>query len=334
MVQTLTRTLVLLLAAFAATACETAIDPIVGEERPFTIWGVMDIGADTQLVRVFTIDDEPGIDRGATIDAVVSSIDLTTGELREWVHRTRTYDNGDIAHIFWSDFQAVPSHEYRIDVRRSDGAISTATTIVPDVSGVDVTIRTDSGYVPVVVTGDSINVIGVHMRYEATNVPPLDAPEGIPIYPAVFHPVEVSHEGEGARVDDGVWRLEIDMYEDAKAVFADYAENCLINRGSPDVALRRVEVRFVIASRDWSAPSGIFDPDDLVEPNRLSNVENGFGFIGAGEVYRYRWTPSRTVLHQLGYRYRNGPGYPYDYNEDPPWPCFEDEHTSVWDIYF
>lgn len=322
-----------LMMAVLLVGCDTTINPIVGEEKPFTVWGVLDVGADTQRVRVFPIEDYPGIDRGPVIDAAVSSVDLATGERREWKHRRVTYENGNIAHVFWSVFRPEPRHEYRIHVRRSDGQTSSASTIIPDVSGVDISIRTDSGYVPVVVTGDSINVIAAYMRYEATNVPPLDAPEGIPIYPAVFHAVDVSQAGKGDIVDDGgSWKLEIDMYEDTKAVFAEYAQNCLINSDNPNIALRRVELRFVIASVDWAPPNGEFDPDELVEPNRLSNVENGYGFIGAGEMYKHRWTPSSTVRHQLGYRYGDIARTPF--SEDPPFPCFGGGHTSVWDIYF
>jgi hypothetical protein len=200
---------------------------------------------------------------------------------------------------------------------------------VPKVADVDVTIRTDSAFVPVVIRGDSISVIGVGMRYEATNVPPLNAPEGVPLFPAVFHPVEVSYDGKVSRMDDGGWTIMIDMYADAADVFADYAQNCLITKESPDIALRRVELHFVVASAEWAPPGGVFDPDELVEPGRLSNVENGFGFIGAGELMRYRWTPSANIRYDLGFRYERE-----NSSLNPPIPCIDREPVSVWDYYF
>ncbi len=327
----------LLLAASVLIGCETAVDPLVGEERPFTIWGLLNAGADTQAVRVFPIEDEPGIDRPRVIDATVSTTDLTTGERREWTHRAVRYPGGDVGHVFWAAFRAQNGHRYRLEVTRSDGQASRATVTMPD--EIDVTIeRTEtSPKVFAYVRGRIPNLLGVEMRYEATNLPPLNAwPPDRTIHPPVFFPVEVSYQGEGERIDGG-WRFDIDMAEDYEVVRDAYRRNCLITAGAPDIALRRVEFHFIAADSAWNPPGGAFDPDLLVEPGAFSNVENGYGFFGAGEIVAVRWTPTPLVRQHIGYRTeRPCPNQPSPVQAcmEPPVPCFEEDPGGLWDIYF
>jgi hypothetical protein len=220
----LPKCLFILFACGLLIGCETAVDPFVGEERPFTIWGLMNAGADTQRVRVFPIADEPGIDRSGSIDAAVSSIDLTTGERREWVHREITYEDG------------------------------------------------------------------------------------------------------------GVGRQE-----DYEKVRQAYINHCLVTARAPDIALTRVEFHFIAADSAWHPPGGLFDPEVLVELGAFSNVENGYGFFGAGEVVAIRWTPPELLRTHLGYGYsrpcRNDPS-PIQSCMEPPVPCLGDDPTGLWDVYF
>ncbi len=327
----------MLLAAGFMLGCETAVEPHIGEERPFTIWGLMNSGADTQKVRVFSIADSPGVDRSEGIDATVSSMDLTTGERREWSHRAVTYEDGDVGHVFWAPFRAQNGHRYRLDVTRSDGAASTATVTVP--SGVEVTLdeNSTSAKFPVYIRGDAPNLIDVEMRYEATNVPPVNVwPTDRRVHPPVFLPVDVSYQNTGQRIEDG-WRFDIDMQEDFEVVRDVYRKNCLITAGAPDIALSGVEFHFIAADSAWSPPDGTFDPDVLVEPGVFSNVENGYGFFGAGEVVAVRWTPPALLRKHVGYRDTrpcvDDPS-PIQACMEPPVPCMDDETEGFWEIYF
>jgi len=103
-------TFLVVVISFGAFGCEEAVFPVVGEERPYTIWGLFNAGADTQKVRVFEINDHPGFEDDEELDAVVVSTDLTIGETRVWHHRRRVDESGDVRHIFWSAFQAERGH--------------------------------------------------------------------------------------------------------------------------------------------------------------------------------------------------------------------------------
>ncbi|MEX0747572.1 MAG: hypothetical protein WD275_06175 [Rhodothermales bacterium] len=321
------RYFLLLVAVGAGMGCETGVNPIAGEERPYTLWGLFDAGSDTQRVRVFEINDSPGFD-DEDIDAAVVSTDLTTGDRRVWCHRRSVDDDGDARHVFWSPFRAIRGHTYRLEVNRSDGAMSSATATVPEGIEVNLDPNTTEYLLPVTIKGPP-NVIWVEMRYEATNLPPVNVlPQGSLPAPLLFFPVEVSYEGKGTQIDGG-WSYLIDMKEDAEKVRAAYELNCLVTAEHPNIALRRVEFHFVAASEAWVPPGGVFDPEVLVEPGTMSNVDNGYGFFGAGEIFRVRWTPVRSLREFLGYRDDQD-----EYGSDPPRPCIGENPSNIWDLYF
>ncbi|MEX0747571.1 MAG: hypothetical protein WD275_06170, partial [Rhodothermales bacterium] len=267
-----------------------------------------------------------------------SSTNLTTGERLEWRHREVTYEDGDVGHVFWSTFRAPHGHQYRLDVTRSDGAVSTATVTVPAGVEVELDTRSEAARLPVTIKGDAPNILGVGMRYEATNVPPeLVWPEDRRLHPIVVHPVEVSYQGEGSRTAEG-WTFFLNLQKDVEAIRSEYERNCLVTEGNPHIALRRVEFHFVAADEGWRPPGGSFDPEVLVDPGAMSNVDNGYGFFGAGEVVRIRWTPAKSLRDLLGFRTEAGcrdtssPGDPAC--TDPPIPCIGENPESIWEIFF
>ena len=312
--------------------CDSSVHPFVPEERPFTLWGILDAAVDTQFVRVFTIEEQPGIHRPDHPDAVVTSTDLVAGESREWTYRRREYDDGTVGHLYWSPFRPRHGHRYRIDVRRSDGETSTATVTVPP--EVDVTIERSetSPRVTAYVRGEDLNLLDVEMRYEATNVPPANSwPQDLPIHPQVYHPVEVSHQDDGEPFQEGTF-FSFDMAEDFEIVRNEYVGKCLITEGNPHIALRRVEFHLIVADTTWQPPGGQFDPNLLIQPGAFSNVENGYGFIGAGIIHAERWTPSPSVRTLMGYRSEQGcsmfPG-PTPACTQPPIPCLDDHFEGI-----
>ena len=80
-------TLQVVIAVCVLTGCDSSVDPIIGSDLPFTIWGFMNSGADTQYVRVFPITGELITERGDEIDAEVYSTDMTTSERRRWMYK-------------------------------------------------------------------------------------------------------------------------------------------------------------------------------------------------------------------------------------------------------
>ena len=65
--------------------------------------------------------------------------------------------------------------------------------------------------------------------------------------------------------------------------------------------MNRVEISAVVTDVEWVPPDGRFDPDILVEPGTLTNVQGGFGFVSAGYRTKIIWLPSDEVLDVAGF---------------------------------
>ena len=324
--------LALLCGLFAVTAgCDESVDAIVGSDVPFTVWGFLDAAADTQYVRVFEIIDTliPDVERG--IDARVSSMNLTTGERREWTYEAVLFDSLITGHFFWSPFRAQHEHRYRLEVVRSDGEMSGVEVLVPPYVDFEVQADLDNTLVPVQIRGEVPNLVGLRVVYHAVNVPPAQAwPSGTPVAPPVQLPVIVSYDDLVERIPSG-WRFAIDMERDFDIVQRVYRINCLISdpeESAPDVWLRKMQFSALVADSAWAPPGDVFDPNVLSVPGTFSNIENGYGFFGAGMAIGRVWTPSTETSLAAGYDFqRRCTGlFPQNVPEcwNPPVPCMGD----------
>ena len=68
------------------------------------------------------------------------------------------------------------------------------------------------------------------------------------------------------------------------------------------VGVTSMTLDLMVVDNAWDPPENVFDPDVLVQPGTLSNVENGFGFIGAGYRLDLRFRPDNDVLVDAGFR--------------------------------
>ncbi len=281
----------------------------------------MDAGADTQRVRVFSIEDRLGLDRAGPIDATVVSMDLETGERRTWQDKLVAFDDSSTGHVFWSPFRAVFEHRYRLEVRRSDGAEARvavtmpAAVTVPPLSALVVRER-----VPVEIRGKVRNFVSIAVTYDVLTTPPSQPwPPGTVPPPALRFPVTIPYDGEQERIDGG-WVIPVDIREDFKTVQETFIRNCL----TPEVTLRRILLDLLVADEAWRPPGGSFDPDVLVEPGAFSNVENGFGFFGAGYTVSIRWIPTTGVRESAGFTITPPCSFmPEPACVLPPEPCFQ-----------
>ncbi len=309
----------------ALLGCDESVHPYVGDERPFTLWGFMDAGADTQQVRIFTIEERLGLDRSGPIDAVVTSTDLDTGEQRPWHDREVTFADSSVGHVFWAAFRAEFGHRYRLEVASSDGAVSSVEVVVPGPVELLLDRDTDRTTVPATILGSPPRPIKVEVEYDVSTVTPANPwPPGSTYRAGIRFPVALSYTDELDPIEGG-WEMEIDMNGDYSRVQDEFERNCLV----PDlIALRRIELRLLVASEDWDPPGGTFDPDVLVQPGAFSNVENGFGFFGGGFTVSERWTPNIDLLRTIGYTFEAPCAFgPQDIPacQLPPEPCFDKE---------
>jgi len=301
-VQTYVRKTALLscLLALLLPGCDDSFNPFVGEERPFTLWGYLDAGADLQQVRVFSIESRPGTDRAGPIDAVVTSTDLQTGEQRRWTDTEVVYADSSVGHIFRAAFRAEHGHRYRLEVMRSDGATSRVEVTVPPAVEVAIDTDTERTLIPLRILGAPPQLVGVEVVYDTWTVPAANPwPPGTPAGPNHHFPVAVSYTDKLSPMEGG-WQTEIDMVADFPVIEDAFARNCL---ATEVITLRNVELRLLVASEEWEPPGGVFDPEVLSQPGAFSNVENGFGFFGGGFSVRERWVPPLGTLRTVGFSF-------------------------------
>lgn len=326
----------LLVALLLFGGCEEGVDYFKGTDLPYTVWGFMNAGADTQLVRVFPIRDEISFGNTGSIDARVFSTNLTTGEQREWTYQRVEFDSLIEGHVFWSPFRAQHNHRYRLDVVRSDGETSSAEVVVPSKIDFEFDINTSSTIIPVRILGDVPNLIGLRVTYDAVNIPPSTAwPPGTPVAPPVHFPVTISYDKLVRQIDGG-WAMEINLARDFAAIRIAYDVNCLITdyEGSaPDVWLDQMSFSALLGDSTWDAPDGEFNPNVLAVPGALSNVENGYGFFGAGMGIVEGWSPTYEVVRNAGFRAEpRCTGFARDVPEcyNPPIPCVDERPPGIW----
>ena len=308
---------------FLAARCDQSIDPIVGEDRPFTLWGFLDANADTQRVRVFSIEERLGTDRKGPIDAEVFSTRVGSGESIQWTDEEVLFPDSSVGHVFFAPFQAEFEETYQLSVRRSDGATSTVEVTIPPKVRVELVDAPDRIIVPVIIHGKPPSLVGVNVLYDAATIPPANPwPPGTPAVPG--HPLAVTVPyGEPEEVTPNEIIYEVNLRTDFEIVQNTYTLNCL----SPDhIGLRRIKFQFMAADEQWIPPGGSFDPNILVEPGTFSNVENGYGFFGGGYTVSEGWLPTLVVQRAVGFRTTAPcPMTPANIPECqiPPEPCFD-----------
>ena len=286
----------LLLIFITAGGCDSDVNPVLGTEQPFTLFGLFSPQLDTQRVLVFPIESELRLLEADELDARFTSTDLDNNEVRVWADSLIPQENGDINHLFWSSFTAAFDHTYLVEIVDSEGRKSEATVRVPPETEI---VMQDpdliSGVIiPVLIPGDIPNILKVEVRYGFDYR--LTTPG------QKIDNLTISQQDRIQKVDNG-WLIRINLSADYVAI-RDFIQDRLPVDRAYGYELQGMLLRLIVASEDWQPPGGVFDPEVLVQPGTLSNVENGFGFIGAGYRLQENLTPADSVLEAAGFRIR------------------------------
>lgn len=285
---------------FGTAGCEEDPLAVLGTDRAFTVYGVLNPRADTQFVRVFPIAGrlEPG--DGTPLDARVASTDRETGEVREWTQLVRRDASGDYAHLYWAAFRADYGHTYALEVSGSDDRRSSAEVLVPPQAAVvpgPPRPPAEPVVIPVAIQGQvpRLNKLeAVYWVTYATGFGPTGTPELEHVH------VHLSLEGRQRRTSEG-WEILLNL-SSAYDTIAPQIQARDFYQASYGVRLALITVRGVAANEAWAPPDGNFDPLVLVEPDVMTNVENGFGFVGAGYRFDHAWIPDDEVVARAGFR--------------------------------
>ena len=275
--------------------CEESVNTRLEIDRPFSVWGMINPKADTHAVRLFEIENTIRLVRPEPLDAVVTTTLMQTGDRQAWQDSVIQLPDGDYRHVYWAAFEATAGESYRLDVTRSDGATSTALTTVPPPVTLEV-LEANLTSVreviqPLFIHGNPPTMPRIDVEYIVVGF----RPEGsLPI----FNPVTISYTGKPVQKEGG-WLLEIDLLADFSVIFQAFDDHSEISTEIID--LREIDVRIHVGDENWVSPVGVFDAEFLVEPGVFSNVENGFGFFGAGYVESILLRPHVLLLERAGF---------------------------------
>ena len=279
--------LLVALLALTLSACEEDVVAVLGTELPFSMFGVLMPQADTQWVRVFPIEGRLEPAPPGLLDARFTSTDLQTGERRVWNDSLIQEANGQYAHVFWSSFLTPFERAYRLEVERSDGAVSHVEVVVPPFAELEMPARTNLAptLLPVFVRGEVPNLIRIEVIYRYRYRTPLGIEAG---------EATVSYEGKARRIEGG-WAIDVTPQGDLRSIQRLIEQNIRVD---PEIGLKlaKMTLRLIAANAEWDPPGATFDADVLVQPGTLSNVENGFGFVGAGYRLLGTWVPLDTII--------------------------------------
>jgi hypothetical protein len=276
--------------------CEEDVHPFIGTNLPFSVYGLVNPKADTHAVRVFTIDDELRLVSPDPIDAVVSLLHPASGERFFWQDSVIRLPNMDYRHVFWLAEPVIGGERYRLEVERSDGVVTRSEDVtVPLPIAIEI-VPTDEQALstlelPINLIGEPPALPRIELVYDTYSV------NSAGIRQAEL-PVLISYTGQQIRREEGGWSLTITLRDDFRLIARTYAERELPSEFICAVSLR-LDVH--VGNAEWVSPIGVFDENFLVEPGTLNNIENGFGFFGAGFVETVTWLPPQLILLQAGF---------------------------------
>lgn len=118
-----------------AQGCDPAVDVFrPTEQYRFSLFGALDVAADTQAIRVAPIDDTTAIGAPPDLKVTVFLKNLDTGEqvfLRDSLTTLASGQRTIQVHNFWTTHPIHPATSYRVIVQRKDETVTTATTTTP-----------------------------------------------------------------------------------------------------------------------------------------------------------------------------------------------------------
>ena len=274
--------------------CDADVNAVLGTDRIFTLYGVITPQADTQKVLVYPIEGVLRPAQAEPLDAHFTSTDMQSGERRVWRDSLKREANGQYTHIFWSPFRAEYGHTYRLEVERSDGATSRVDAAVPPFSEL-VEQETPEGLpviTPILVNGEVPRLLKVEVTYVFRFKDP-----AAPV--AQTKLVVLSYDDKVERVAGG-WLIPVNLSQDFLTI-----RSRLLLQGTFDrafgIRLTQIILRLIAANEEWNPPDGVFETEVLVQPGTLSNVEDGFGFVGAGYRLERSWLPLPEAIEAAGF---------------------------------
>lgn len=284
--------LAVLLTSLALTGCDEEIVAPPDLQAYYTLWGAFDPTADIQTVRVVPVTDTISTGSAEPLPVTVTSVELETGTEILWRDSVVTFQNGGIGHVFVADFMPRFGSNHVFRVVDDNGTETSALVSVP-------ALLEPIRQAPITGAGIKYSLLWVDAprlnNVRATYI--LQDDECRPLQ------VELDLTVGSARPVEFGWQVLLDLPAEKEKI----VNNLFVTTDYiGPLALGKIQLRAEVASEDWRPPGGVFDPEILIEPGTLSNVTNGFGFVGAAYDVLVEWEPtpdeiSRTTFRPLGF---------------------------------
>ncbi|GMQ81640.1 MAG: hypothetical protein BMS9Abin05_1074 [Rhodothermia bacterium] len=278
-------------AILAFSSCDsTDLDPFDNNEKYFTVFGFLNERERDHAIRVIPLSrlaeriDSPS-DPQASIDAVVTTTDLTTGTGVRWNHSLTRLTDGSFGHVYRASFIVRPGRTYRLEIARNDGKITSAETDVPNLSSTRV-----EQLLPVIRPDSSV--------YQDLILPGINSPWDVEVaywFPQSGGPIRIPYGRMGIATDDGGWMIRVDFTRDMETL------SVIRQQAVENLTWDAMGVRLQVLDEEWDPPMDIFDPEVLSIPGTLSNVEKGYGFFGSVGLFQDDWPNSAELDEALGF---------------------------------
>jgi hypothetical protein len=221
---------------------------------------------------------------------VFTSTELETGIQQVWKDSVVQLRDGDYRHVYWANFEPQYEYTYKLEARRSDGIATQVEVTVPPQVLLEVQEpnlnQINEIIVSVLIRGEPPALPKVTLEYHVR------AGRVSVMYRAVL-----SYNGIARSTEDG-YLVDIDLIKDLGIVRGELLDAFV---PTDRIELLDMTLSVHVGNEGWESPSGTFDPNILVEPGILSNVENGFGYVGAGYVETINWKPPSILLSRAGW---------------------------------
>jgi hypothetical protein len=298
----------LLLVGVISSSCEDSVSPPPGVEEPFSAFGILNPRLTRQTMLVSPTASQL-FDFSDSIDAIVTSTDLSSGQSRIWHDSVVVGPRGQRDHIFYSDFRPDFGSEHTIQVRRSDGATSSVDVRIP--SQVALELEDDGTHrLRFRVIGDGIRVLRAIVTYGVRYYS-----YDVAFCEQILAFYELPLDDEIEETPDGAV-IGIDMYLHEQLLRSYYAMD--YDAAYPDthtgLGLTHMKIEVTIGNDSWSPPGGVFDLNVLSSPRTLANVSNGYGFIGSGYNQDRALWPSKEAVQNTWF---------FDFLMRPPGVCVD-----------
>jgi hypothetical protein len=265
-----------------AAGCQEALEAPPELSAAFTLYGTLDPTEGRQAIRVIPIRRQIDETGASELDAAVTLVDVAGAQTYVLRDSVVEFSNGRRGHVFHTDFQPDYGRPYRLEIRRSDGALTRAEVVVPQLVDPIPQPHTERGggiQLPVLFPGAPyLTAVRVTYRVQDTT--------------CRFHTATFERTAAAERFEFG-WTVNLPLDTDVRRLFE--------AAGSNRIALHGVTLTAVVLNREMRPPGGVFDPEVLIEPGVFSNVQGGFGMLAAGYARTVSWVPSGETAQRAGF---------------------------------